>query len=497
MDTNKIDHIATDLLIIGGGINGCGIARDAAGRGLSVTLCESGDIASATSSWSSKLIHGGLRYLETYQFKLVRQSLHERAILMNMAPFLIKPLEFILPHEPHLRSPLLLRLGLFLYDHLKRCPSIPKSKKINLTTHTLNNPLKSHLSSGFSYYDCQTNDARLTLLNAIDAKQHGANILTYTHCELLEKYDTDWRATVTSKDGTQQFITAKAVINATGPWADQFNQKIAGLNMASALKLVQGSHIIVPQLYQGQHAYILQHQDHRIVFAIPYLNRFTLIGTTDTEFKGNPNNAHITNDETHYLCNIINHYFKKNITPQSIVSSYSGVRALYNDDSDNPSKTSRDYHLSLETTQPAFLCVYGGKLTTFRSLAEDTLDKLKPYFPNMGKPWTARSALPGGDLNGLSVKDYTAQLQAEYAWLGDQQLERYIGAYGSYTQRLLGNACNYSDLGKRIGADLYEAEIEYWKQHELAKTSEDMLQRRSQFRRILSSDEINRVKAYT
>ncbi len=469
-----------DLLIIGGGINGCGIACDAAGRGLSVTLCEMGDIASATSSWSSKLIHGGLRYLETYDFKLVHEALKEREIIMQKAPFLTHPLKFILPYEKHLRSPWLLRLGLFLYDHLALRKKIPGSKKIIFSKRYVDNPLRKEFTFGFSYYDCQTDDSRLTLLNALSAQEQGATILTYTKCTSLTLKENLWTAQLRDETGLETTVHARAVINSTGPWVEEFNQEIARIKTKYHIQLVQGSHIVVPKLYEEDHAYILQNADNRIVFAIPYLQKFTLIGTTDTEYQGDPAQAHITTEEKIYLCDIINHYFKKKIDEADIVWSYSGVRPLFHEKNTAPSKQTREYHLEIsKPDQAPYISIYGGKITTYRVLAEDVLHLLQPYFPHMSAPWTEHAALPGGDLQNLSPARYLARLKKHYAWLPADQLTRYFHAYGSRIEKLLEGAQSLEDLGQHYGADLYQREVDYWTEHELANTWEDMLWRRS------------------
>lgn len=486
-----------DLLIIGGGINGCGIARDAAGRGLNVVLCEMNDLASATSSWSSKLIHGGLRYLENFEFKLVHEALNERETLMHAAPFLIHPLEFILPYQEHLRSPWMLRTGLFLYDHLGKRTEIPGSKKITFEPGAADNALQDHFKFGFSYYDCQTDDSRLTVLTARDAFEHGATLLTHTRCEQLTHDGTRWAATLRDQlDDSTQTITASAVVNASGPWVDQVNHDIAAVSTVSKTQLVQGSHIVVPKLYEGYHAYILQNADQRIVFAIPYMNDFTLIGTTDVKYQGDPATATISTDETRYLCDIINEYFRKQITPDDIVWAFSGVRPLYNNDANNPSKTTRDYHLELhDEDTPPYLAIFGGKLTTFRVLAEDALKKLKPFFPTLSEPWTKHASLPGGEL-GASWEDFIKQLEAQYPWLPAAQRLRYAKAYGMHLHELIGDASSIADLGEHFGADLYEHEVLYWIENEWAQFADDMLWRRSKLGLYLSTDEVNKLKTY-
>lgn len=486
-----------DLLVIGGGINGCGIARDAAGRGLSVTLCDMDDIASATSSWSSKLIHGGLRYLENYEFKLVREALKEREILMHSAPFIIHPLEFILPYEKHLRSPWILRIGLFMYDHLSKRKTIPGSGKVTFTANDPANALKDQFTFGFNYYDCQTNDARLTLLNALDAYEQGASVLTHTKCTALENKGDHWQATLhdTLSDTTTTLL-AHAVVNATGPWVSATNEHIAQLNSQSHVHLVKGSHIIVPKLYEGGHAYILQNKDGRIVFAIPYQNEFTLIGTTDVDYHGDPENVDISPDEITYLCDLINYYFKKSVTPEQIIYSYSGLRPLYNNEAQNPSKITREYRLEMgPKDHPPYLSVFGGKITTFRVLSEDALNLLSPYFPKAGRAWTQHAFLPGGDLK-MPWDDFLTQSQARYPWLPATQLKRYAMAYGTNLHYLMGDSTSLDELGKHFGADLYENEVLYWVQNEWAQSADDMLWRRSKLILFLTDAERETLEHY-
>lgn len=487
---------AVDLLVIGGGINGCGIARDAAGRGLSVTLCEMNDIASATSSYSSKLIHGGLRYLENYEFKLVSEALKEREVLMTSAPFLIHPLQFILPYEKHLRAPWMLRTGLFLYDHLSKRKKIPSSKKITFNPMDPENALNEQFKFGFSYYDCQTDDSRLTLLNALDAQNHGANILTYTQCTQLFEQDQAWHATLrNTRDNTEHTLQARAVINATGPWVSVTNQQLAHIQTNSHIELVQGSHIIVPKLYEGYHAYILQNKDNRIVFAMPYYDQFTLIGTTDVAYHGDPENVHITSHEINYLCDIINYYFKKQIHPNDIFSSFAGVRSLYDNHAENPSKTTREYRLELAKNVSApYLTVFGGKITTFRTLAEHVMSLLIPYFPHMTAPWTHNASLPGGDLDGDTWPTFQNNMKQQYAWLPDTLRTRYTRAYGSRIHELLKGTASLQDLGKHMGAGLYEHEVHYWLEHEWAHTVDDMIWRRSKLGLFLTEQQIQKLE---
>ncbi len=490
-------HEPIDLLVIGGGVNGSAIARDAAGRGLVVTLCEQGDIAAATSSWSSKLIHGGLRYLEQYEFKLVREALIEREVLMHSAPFLIHPLKFILPYEKHLRSPWLLRTGLFLYDHLAKRSAIAGSRKERFTANDPENALNEHFTFGFSYYDCQTDDARLTLLYALDAYAHNATILTHTQCIQLTHDGSLWTATLYDRlSETSTTLQARAVVNASGPWVDLVNHNIAAIQTNCRTRLVQGSHIVVPKLYEGFHAYILQNQDGRIIFAIPYLEQFTLIGTTDIEYTGDPQNARITESEINYLCQNINAYFQKQISQADIIWSYSGVRSLFDDHADAPSTTTREYHLQLHTqSTPPYLCVYGGKITTSRVLAEHALKLLHPFFPELAPAWTKNAFLPGGDL-GATWNEFLDQVKQRYPWLPEVLGQRYARAYGSNIHLLIGDAHCLDDLGLYFGANLYEHEVLYWIQNEWAQSVEDILWRRSKLGLFLDEAGVQKLKAY-
>lgn len=494
---NAYDNLSpVDLLVIGGGINGSAIARDAAGRGLKVVLCEMNDIASATSSWSTKLIHGGLRYLEHYEFKLVREALSEREVLMRSAPFLIHPLKFILPYEKHLRPPWMLRTGLFLYDHLGKRTTLPGSQK-EYFSEGPDNALQSQFSFGFSYYDCRTDDARLTLLFARDAYEHGAQILTHTECRQLTHDQTHWTAQLYDRlEQKNVSIQARAVVNAAGPWVDRVNREVASVNTKYAIQLVQGSHIIVPKLYDGEHAYILQNQDERIVFAIPYLKKFTLIGTTDINYHGDPEQVHITTAEINYLCSVVNQYFNKSIQLSDVVWSYSGVRALFNSHSDSPSKTTREFHLELhDHNMPPYLSIFGGKITTCRVLAEQACNLLKPYFPHQQKAWTHNAFLPGGELEH-GWQQFLDELAYQYRWLPQDICERYARAYGTHIHELIGDARSLDDLGQHFGAGLYEHEVLYWIENEWAQFSDDMLWRRSKLGLFLENDQVHLLKAY-
>lgn len=488
-----------DLCIIGGGINGAGIARDAAGRGLSVVLAEAQDLASATSSASSKLVHGGLRYLEQREFKLVRESLHERSALLKIAPHIVWPLDFILPHDRHLRPKWMIRLGLFMYDTLAGRRSLKKSQQIEFSTHAAGDPLKDEFKTGFSYADCWVDDARLVALNAVDAKARGADILTRMAVINIKQraHTPGWR--VTMKDmasGDEIQITARAVVNAGGPWVRSILDNSNLAENAPGLRLVKGSHIVVPRIHPGVQAYILQQPDGRVVFALPYEHEFTLIGTTDLNFDGDPTTVQINDEEKTYLCDAVNRFFEKQTTPDDIAWSYSGVRALYDDGDKNISKVTRDYRLELDRSHGApLLSVFGGKITTYRKLAEQVVDKIAPLVGNKRGHWTDTEVLPGGDLNGLSFDGFiTAQYQ-KYPFLPLPLLYRYARAYGTRMDRFLGDATDLADLGRHFGDDVYEAEIIYLLCYEFAREADDILWRRSKLGIHVSDETAKRIEA--
>ena len=409
-----------DICVIGGGINGTGIARDAAGRGLSVLLCEKGDLAQATSSSSTKLIHGGLRYLEQYEFKLVAESLTERERLLRAAPHIIWPMQFILPHEPHLRPKWMIRLGLFLYDRLGKRKILPKSKSVSLINGAFGHKLQDTYTHGFSYADCWVEDSRLVVLNAMDARARGADIHTRTACTSLSVHDGLWRIKLTDEiDGDERTITARTVVNAGGPWvrsllddnnlADQYTPHI---------RMSKGSHIILPKLYDGDHAYILQQPDERIVFAIPYEGQYTLIGTTDEDYTGDPLEARISDDEMAYLCEATNRSFKTSISKNDVLWTYSGVRPLLDSGNANPSEVTRDYKLDIDHNHGApLLSLYGGKLTTYRAVGEHVIDELSKYFDHIKPAWTKKSILPGGDIFEHDFDGFIKVQTSRYKWL--------------------------------------------------------------------------------
>ena len=480
-----------DLLVVGGGVNGIGIARDAAGRGLKVLVVEQNDLASATSSSSTKLIHGGLRYLEYYEFRLVREALSEREVLLESAPHIIWPLRFVLPHEKSLRPAWMIRIGLFLYDHLGGRKRLPPSRRVDLDRPPLNHGLKAEYRIGFEYSDCWVDDARLVVLNAMDARERGATILTRAACTSAKRDGDGWTAEIREAAGVRK-VRAKALVNATGPWAAQFIQRQAGITMSAQLRLVKGSHIIVPKLYTGSHAFILQNHDRRIVFAIPYEQDFTLVGTTDVAYEGEPGKVAISPGETAYLCDVVNRHFSKSITPKDVVWTYAGVRPLFDEDGNaSASAVSRDYVLDLDGAagQVPLLNVFGGKITTYRRLSEHAMQKLRPFFPRMGDDWTTRGILPGGDIADADFERFAGEMARRFAWLPATTVRRLCRAYGTRIDRVLKDAKGINDLGQNFGADLYEREVAYLIQQEWAYSAEDILWRRSKLGLHMTADQ--------
>jgi glycerol-3-phosphate dehydrogenase len=469
-----------DLLIIGGGVNGAGIAADAAGRGLSVILCEQDDLASHTSSWSSKLIHGGLRYLEYYEFRLVREALIEREVLLNKAPHLIHPLRIIMPHNQHLRPSWMIRMGLFLYDHLNLRQSLPKSKGIKIRSKDPAEPLNEHTTKGYIYSDATVDDSRLVVTNALHAQALGAEILTRHVVQSAKREADHWVVTVLDKN-TQQTKTfqTKALVNAAGPWVDTIISQRLALKSRHHVRLVKGSHLVTKKLYEGNQAYILQNEDHRIVFVIPYRNDFTLIGTTDVAYTGDPSQVSINPTEQKYLLEVVNQYFKKQLADADIVWTYSGVRPLQSDENADPSKVTRDYTFEVDDQDGKLpvISIFGGKITTYRKLAEHALAKLTPYFPTMKKAWTAKAKMPGGEFKNFST--FVTITQTRYAWLPNALLQRLCLAYGTRIELVLDKASAMTELGQHFGGTLYEREVRYLMQHEWAQTATDILWRRT------------------
>jgi glycerol-3-phosphate dehydrogenase len=468
-----------DLLIIGGGINGAAIARDAAGRGLSVLLVEKDDLASHTSSASTKLIHGGLRYLEHYEFRLVREALSERERLLGIAPHLIRPLHFVLPQPPGGRAGWLIRIGLFLYDHLGGRGTLERSKAVQLGGAGYGDGLKRGIGKGFVYSDCRVDDARLVALTARDAAERGADIRTHTAFVAARRDGAVWRATIRDSGG-EQAVRARAIVNAAGPWVGQVLGLTEGVASERPPRLVKGSHIIVGRRFRGEHAYILQNPDGRIVFAIPYEQDFTLIGTTDVPFSADPQAPAIDAGETAYLCESVNRYFAAPIGPADVLHSFSGVRPLFDDGSDDASAVTRDYVLKLGCDEgPQYLSVFGGKITTCRRLAEHALSDLAPFLPPMGPAWTADAPLPGGDIEGGDFDGFVAGVLARWPFLPAAMALRMARAYGTRIDRIIGGARSIDDLGEDLGGGLHAAEVDYLVANEWARTADDILWRRT------------------
>jgi glycerol-3-phosphate dehydrogenase len=467
--------------VVGGGVNGAGIARDAAGRGLSVMLVEQSDLAGATSSASSKLIHGGLRYLEYGEFRLVREALAERETLLRLAPHIIWPLTFVLPHDAALRPAWIIRAGLFLYDYLAPRSRLPASRALDLTRDPAGGPLKPAFRRGFAYADCWVEDSRLVVLNALDAAERSAVVRTRCRFTSAQPEPGAWRATVQPDGRPPETVLARVLVNAAGPWVDRVLRESLGRNGRRKLKLVKGSHIVVPRLYAGEQAYILQNTDRRIVFVVPYERDFTLIGTTDVPYEGDPAQAAIGADETTYLCEAASRFLAESVRPADVVWSYSGVRPLYDDSAANPSAITRDYVFDIEAGdgRPPVLSVFGGKITTYRRLAEHAVEKLKPFLPGLAGSWTARAPLPGGDMPDADFDCFRGRIQAERPWLPPALAERLARAYGTRIERLLDGAKRLADLGEDLGAGLTEREIAYLVDTEWARTPDDILWRRS------------------
>jgi glycerol-3-phosphate dehydrogenase len=502
--------IDCDVLVVGGGINGAGIARDLAGRGWRVVLAEQDDLAAHTSSSSTKLIHGGLRYLEYYEFSLVRKALQEREVLLKSAPHIMWPLRFVMPHDPSMRPAWLIRLGIFLYDHLAKREVLPGSQSVNLRTHAVGQPLQDRFSKGFIYSDGWVDDARLVVLNALDARQRGAQLFTRTRCSAAARTATGWNATLAHGDGSLRVVRARALVNAAGPWAESFLRgtasSAAGEALATkSLRLVKGSHIVVPRCFEHDHAYIFQNPDKRIIFAIPYERDFTLIGTTDRELTGDPRGARIDADEVAYLCEQSSRYFKRAITPANVVWSYAGVRPLLDDDSGDPSAVTRDYLLETNTSAAPLLSVWGGKITTFRKLAEEAADEVGSMLGENRPHWTDGAFLPGGDLSawiGTAQRpdtDFQRLVQAVLArhpWLPRTLAQRLARAYGSRIDLVLGSAESLGELGAEIAPELFEAELRYLLDQEWAVSAQDVLWRRSKLGLHYSEAERQRVSGW-
>lgn len=484
-----------DLAIIGGGINGCGIARDAVGRGNSVFLCEMNDLASGTSSWSSKLIHGGLRYLEYYEFRLVREALLEREVLWQIAPHIIRPLRFVLPHHAGLRPAWLLRLGLFMYDYLGGRRLLPATRTVDLSRDPVGQPLvPGRFTKGFEYSDCFVDDARLVVLNARDAADRGAVIRTRTRAVEARRQGDCWQVlledTVT---GAKSSIQARALVNAGGPWVEDVLNRGAGLNAKSKVRLVQGSHIVVPRLYDHDRAYTFQNADGRVVFVIPFQNDFTLIGTTDRDYDGDPSKVKASAEEIAYLCQSVNDYLAKSVKPEDVVWAYAGVRPLYDDGASEAKAATRDYVFEYDAPGGLpLLSIFGGKITTYRRLSEEALERLEQYLPGKAKPagWTGTTPLPGGDLDVSAIPALADELVRDNSFLSRALALRLAHAYGTRASKVLDKASSAADLGQVFGDTLTEREVRYLIAHEFARTAEDIVWRRSKLGLRLSADEV-------
>jgi glycerol-3-phosphate dehydrogenase len=485
-----------DIAIIGGGINGCGIARDAAGRGLSVYLCEKDDLASGTSSASTKLIHGGLRYLEYYEFRLVREALKEREVLLNAAPHIIWPLRFVLPHHRGMRPAWLIRLGLFFYDHLGGRKLLPATRRIDLTTDEAGKALKPEFKRAFEYSDCWVEDSRLVVLNAVDAAARGAVVETRTELVKAARRNGVWVLTLRDRaGGSQREISASALVNAAGPWVGEVVTQRLGLPADAPVRLVKGSHVVVPKLFSHGRAYFFQNADGRIFFAIPYERDFTLIGTTDLDYDGDLESPAITQSEIDYLCGAASAYFRKPVLPADVVWTYAGVRPLYDDGASEAQAATRDYVLKVQggDNVPPVLNIYGGKITTFRRLAETALEKLSPFFRQAGPAWTAHARLPGGDFPVSGFEAEVAALQALCSSCRPEQARRMVRAYGTRARMIADGVRSEADWGETFAADLTEREVRYLMEHEWAKTAEDVLWRRSKLGLRLSEAEAKRL----
>lgn len=481
-----------DLMVIGGGINGTGIANDAAGRGLRVGLCEQGDLASATSSASSKLIHGGLRYLEHREFRLVSEALREREVLMAKAPHIIWPMRFLLPHRPHLRPAWMIRAGLFLYDHLGKRRALPASRGVRFPAQ---GPLAPSITRGFEYSDCWVDDARLVVLNALQAREQGAEVLVRTRCIAAREMEGLWELELEDAASGERFRRrARALVNAAGPWVEQVIRQRLAREPRYGIRMIQGSHLVVPRLNEDERAYLLQNRDGRIVFVLPWEEDFSLVGTTDRRYDGDPARVTATDEEIDYLLEVVNAHFRRPLARTDVLRTFSGVRPLCDDESTDPAAMTRDYTLHLDTSGAPLLSVFGGKLTTYRRLAEAALAQLAPHLPTMGPAWTEKAPLPGGDIG--SQADFTARLLAEFPWLGETRARRLARTYGSLCLEFLAGAHSEADLGEEFGAGLTAREVDYLVDREWAVGLEDILWRRTKLAMRLNERDRQRLDHY-
>ena len=470
-----------DVFVVGGGINGVGIARDAAGRGLEVALCDAGDLGGATSWTSTKLIHGGLRYLEYGEFRLVRESLAEREVLLKNAPHLVRPVRFVLPHAPAMRPAWMIRAGLFLYDHLGRRDSLPGSEGLDLRRSPLGEGLQADFRKGFAYSDCLVDDARLVIVNARAASSLGATVMVRTGFAGAEVIDGVWHVLlVDSETGARGLVRARAVVNVAGPWVRQVRSATKGVSAGKTIRLVKGSHIVVPRLYEGEHAYLLQHDDGRVVFVIPFERQYSLVGSTEVEVQGEPGPVSISDEEVDYLCRAVGRYLARPVRPTDVVWSFAGLRPLFGENGDSLSALTRDYEVELETVNDTpVVTVYGGKISTYRRLADVVLAKLTTCFAHMKPSWTASTPLPGGDIPNGDLDAFVRHLVLEFPRLPEMLLESLVRRYGTLCLEVLGGAHDVELLGQHFGAGLYAREIDYLIDYEWARTAEDVLWRRT------------------
>ena len=474
------DHGLVDIAVIGGGINGAGIARDAAGRGLKVLLCEKDDFAQGTSSRSGKLVHGGLRYLEYYEFRLVREALVEREVLLASAPHIIWPLRFVLPHSPEQRPAWLIRAGLFLYDHLGGRKQLPASCGLDLARAPEGKALRPEFRRGFAYSDCWVDDARLVILNLIDAAQKGARVLPRTRAVRASRAGDIWRLEMQNQQGHTEVVSARALVNAAGPWVQEVVHGVAGAKSSHSVRLVKGSHVVVPKFWAGPHAYLLQNDDRRVIFVNPYEDDLALIGTTDIPYDGCREDVAIDAAETEYLLRVLRRYFRNAPDERDVVHAFSGIRPLYDDNADDPSAVTRDYVFEIDGARgaPPLLSIFGGKITTYRKLAEHALERLQAWFPKLQPAWTAGKPLPGGDIGG-SFAEFAADLTRDYPGLPQSMVQHCARLYGTRARELLGSARTCADLGRHFGGDLYEREATYLREKEWARRAADFLERRT------------------
>lgn len=499
LNANGIRNLGpVDLVVIGGGINGAGIARDAAGRGLSVILCEKNDLAEGTSSRSGKYIHGGLRYLEYLEFRLVREALTEREVLLKAAPHIVWPMRIVLPHSPDQRPAWLVRLGLFLYDHLGKRQELPGCRRIDLHRDPEGQAIKPEFKIAFEYSDCWVDDSRLVILNALDAAERGATILTRTAAVSARRSGDTWHVDMRAGDGTEVRAQARVLVNAAGPWVEDVLGRVAGVNARRRVRLVKGSHIVVPKFWSGPQAYLFQNHDKRVIFVNPYEGDLCLIGTTDIPYEGRAEDAAIDSGEIEYLIAAVNRYTRHQLRREDVSHAFSGVRPLYDDQAKNPSAVTRDYVFDIDSSeaQAPLLSVFGGKITTYRKLAEHALDRLNIFFPSMHGAWTAHALLPGGDIPGRNVEAFAEQLTSGRPWLSRELALHFARLYGTRASKVINSAASMLDMGRHFGGSLYQREIEYLCENEWATTADDVLDRRTKHGLHLSPKERAEVESF-